>query len=214
MRRYALLLPLLTLAATAHAQQVATTGTVDAVNQVTAIGATTWYGEQFRVGATGFQVGSVELLLNVSNGANATVYFYTNSTPPALGTPGTRIGNGIASGAQTAATAQWVTFSNAANNDITLTANTLYWLVASAPTGTVNWNYAAPASNTGTNGTANDRYARSNNGGSTFSTNAGAQGFDGQLFRINAVPEPSAYVTLGISLFLVGGLVARRRFCR
>lgn len=164
----------------------------------------TWITASFSTDAQNYRLTNATLLLSATAGSTANLYLFSNSSSQ----PGSSLGQ-LSLTSTLSSTQAPVSFSG---NNLALVANSTYWLVLQAPTGTVDWAWTDSSVGTGVGFT--HTWGATDDAGATWFTVAEQP----QMMSVSAdaastptVPEPSAFVLLGLGLAVVIP-VARKRF--
>ena len=173
----------------------------------------TWLAASFATGSSSSTLSDVSLLLAnlTSSTVAAQLTLYADD---GLNEPGAAVGTLTASSGYST-TLSDVTFTG---SDLTLSADTTYWVVLSATSGELDWSYAADDNEIGTGFT--DTWAASYDAGSTWFTYASSQdaGVDPLQMDvettssvISAAPEPGTAPLVSASCGLLLFTFAKSR---
>ena len=166
---------------------------------------TNWLTASFNTNASAYTLNNVTLLLANTSAGAAEVDIYADGGLQ----PGTLLGT-LASPGSYSATLANTTFTT---SGLSLAANSTYWTVLKANSGSFDLSFANDDSSTGSGFT--DTYGNSPDAGATWFT---FQGFPYQMSvtaTATAVPEPGTIALLASgSLFGAGCLLKRRRTSR
>jgi hypothetical protein len=160
----------------------------------------TWLASSFSTDTSTYQLNSVTLLLENPVSGAAVVDIYSDgglepgSLVGALTSPSSYVGPLV----ETTFTA----------SDITLSANSTYWVVLEAPQGEFDWSWASSDSGTGVGFT--DTWSSSSDGGNSWFTYVGPDSYPLQMIvNASAVPEPATLTLLATG---AGLLLLRQRY--
>lgn len=166
------------------------------------IGGDTWVAAEFATDNVTYTLDSITLLIANRSPGTAELDVYNTVALK----PGALVGSLLPPGSYTSFLSQ----TAFAGNQITLEANSLYWVVLKAPSGSFDW--AWTESNTGIGVGFRPVFAATDDAGGSWFTSNG----EPQLARIlatplvNNVPEPSLLSLVAI-LVLPGLFLAKRR---
>ena len=171
-----------------------------------------WQAQAFTTTATGYTLTDVALLLSNSTATTGTFDLSIYDSTGTDSSPGAKVAD-VRTGINVATFGETPTIYDVSGLSIPLSPSTQYYLAVTATnligTGTygIEWSYTLDTTGTG----FPSAYSYSNDGGATW--NNPPDFTNPSMMRIQAettaVPEPSTYALLGISLAVVG--YARRR---